>query len=129
MKYNHKEAYYLMEYKCKACGTSEILWNSRDGVTPFGIRCPRCEKDMLHANWEMDRCYPDFIPAPGMRIFIDLTPEKHREAMIKRAEMFWNDKKYKELGAREKYKTLDEFINSLCKSYTPGEPSIKVVDK
>ena len=38
-KYKHAEAYCLMKYKCEKCGKTEILWNSRDGVTPFMIKC------------------------------------------------------------------------------------------
>ena len=129
LTYRHPEAFCLMEYRCKECGASEILWNSRDGVTPFGIRCLKCGKNMLHSNWEKDRCMPDFKPNNGMRIFTDLTPEKHREYMKKRADMFWNNEKYKELGARDRYNSLEEFIDSLCHSFHPGEPDIEVVKK
>ncbi len=127
MAYLHKEAFCLMKYQCKDCGYSETIWNSRDGVTPFGITCIKCGKDMLHINWEGDCCLPNYDPPVGSRIFTDLTPEKHREYMEKRADQFWNNEKYKGLGARERYGTIEEFIDSLCNSYKPGEPAIEVV--
>ena len=37
MAHNHKEAYMLMNYRCE-CGHHELIWNSRDGVTPFPFR-------------------------------------------------------------------------------------------
>ena len=125
--YNHKEAFYLMDYQCVKCGTSEILWNSRDGVTPFGIKCLKCNKDMLHTNWERDSCNPDFKAPLGSRIFIDLTPEKHREYITKRAKTFWDNESFKE-DTRRRYETLEKFIDSLCTSFKPGEPDIKVVE-
>lgn len=45
-KYKHAEAYCLMKYKCEKCGKTEILWNSRDGVTPFMIKCEKCDGHM-----------------------------------------------------------------------------------
>lgn len=41
MARNHKEAYLLMNYRCE-CGHHELIWNSRDGVTPFTLSCPNC---------------------------------------------------------------------------------------
>jgi hypothetical protein len=36
-QYNHAEAFCVMTYRCRKCGTVEALWNSRDGVTPLAI--------------------------------------------------------------------------------------------
>ena len=38
MKHNHAEAFKLMIYACENpdCLHQEKIWNSRDGVTPFG---------------------------------------------------------------------------------------------
>lgn len=35
--HQHPEAFALMQYTSKSSGITEIVWNSRDGVTPFGI--------------------------------------------------------------------------------------------
>lgn len=42
MGHSHAEAFCLMQYQCKTCGHLETIWNSRDGVTPFSMRCPSC---------------------------------------------------------------------------------------
>src|SRR5438128_138761 len=48
----HGEAFMLMWYECRGCGARERVWNSRDGVTPFGMGCASCGTDnMLHTNW------------------------------------------------------------------------------
>lgn len=41
-EYRHAEAFCLMTYLCKGCGHREVIWNSRDGVTPFAATCPSC---------------------------------------------------------------------------------------
>ena len=74
-KYNHNEAYNLMLYKCEECDAMEILWNSRDGVTPFCIICRHCHKDgefptMLHQYWQLDTKIENYKPYFGQRIFI-----------------------------------------------------------
>ena len=60
IKYIHKEAFCLMRYKCTECGHEEIIWNSRDGVTPFGTACPDCSASMLHVDWGYDTCEPEY---------------------------------------------------------------------
>lgn len=77
---NHKEAHCIMEYRCKGCGNIEMIWNSRDGVTPFIVMCLRCKGEMQHANWNKD------FPQPVMRMFIDLTEDRARESAVKIAE-------------------------------------------
>jgi hypothetical protein len=69
-KYKHKEAFCLMQYRDQITGEIETLWNSRDGVTPFIIRS-RKGNEAQHVNWRNDQCMPNFIPRPGMRIFVD----------------------------------------------------------
>ena len=54
-KYKHAEAYCLMKYKCEKCRKTEILWNSRDGVTPFMINCEKCDGHMQHTDWNEDK--------------------------------------------------------------------------
>jgi len=78
MTYNHSEAFCLMKYRSDDETEEEIIWNSRDGVTPFVISL-RSGKTASHVDWRSDRCVPDYKPKPGERIFIDLTPEKAEE--------------------------------------------------
>ncbi len=86
VKYNHAEAFCLMQYGCQKCKKFETLWNSRDGVTPFMITCQHCGGSMSHINWQFDECIPDFNPPAGTRIFIDLTMDRAKECAIKRIE-------------------------------------------
>ncbi len=81
-KYNHKEAFSLMWYKCEKCGKVERLWNSRDGVTPFIIGCKYCNGESAHWKWYLDRCEPNYKPTSGQRIFVDMTKEKAKEIAI-----------------------------------------------
>lgn len=87
-KYNHKEAFCLMYYKCEKCNKIEKLWNSRDGVTPFVIRCRHCDGEAVHVMWQLDRFMPDYIPILGQRVFIDITKERAEEIAKKRIEHF-----------------------------------------
>lgn len=61
-QYNHGEAFMLMQYSCQKlrCGHYEIIWNSRDGVTPFAAQCPSCGQPSLqHVNWRGDVRAPE----------------------------------------------------------------------
>lgn len=79
-QYKHKEAFCLMQYYCKPCGHFEIIWNSRDGVTPFMMQCPSCGgTDMHHVNFHRDRCVPDYKPFLGQRMWVDMTRERAEE--------------------------------------------------
>jgi len=70
-KFRHIEAFCLMIYKCESCNTIEILWNSRDGVTPFTINCRQCNGMASHNYWAMDVRIPEYKPFEGQRIFVD----------------------------------------------------------
>lgn len=76
-KYNHMEAFKVMEYQCADCGQSEMIWNSRDGVTPMFLSgCLTCGGEKVaHVNWKDDRFEPDHIPQPGERVWIDMPDE------------------------------------------------------
>ena len=84
--FQHREAFCVMEYWCKTCVKSEMIWNSRDGVTPFVIHCSTCGKEMRHINWHGDKREINHIPKKGERIFIDMPKEVHRIYMNKRVE-------------------------------------------
>jgi DNA-directed RNA polymerase subunit RPC12/RpoP len=75
-----------MEYRCQDCSKEEMLWNSRDGVTPFIIGCRFCGGEARHIDWKADVRHTNYQPQPGERIFIDMTPEKAKEIATKRVE-------------------------------------------
>lgn len=79
MTYLHKEAFALMWYGCP-CGHRERIWNSRDGVTPFGgIRCSSCGSaanqgvGLTHIWFQADQCAPDHKLIDGQLFFRDGT--------------------------------------------------------
>lgn len=58
-KYDHPEAFALMWYACN-CGHRERIWNSRDGVTPFGgVSCISCGGSLTHVDFKLDEPRPD----------------------------------------------------------------------
>lgn len=63
------EAFMLMTYACQDCGYSERIWNSRNGVTPFYLACPKCAGWEKHVNWFDNDYQPEYQPMPGQRIF------------------------------------------------------------
>ncbi len=83
--YKHKEAFALMWYGCRNCGHLERIWNSRDGVTPFGTGCPSCSGILKHVLWEQDDCKPNYRLNPGQRFWRDGTLAEATEILKRRA--------------------------------------------
>lgn len=81
----HKEAFCLMWYACK-CGHRERIWNSRDGVTPFGCNCPSCSGTMSHVEWHNDVMAPHHKLTSGQRFWRDGTPDEAETIMRWRIE-------------------------------------------
>lgn len=72
-KHKFGEAFMLMQYKCRDCGHTETIWNSRDGVVPFGCPCPTCGTgDMHHIHWDCDCYAPGHFPHRGQGVWIDM---------------------------------------------------------
>jgi hypothetical protein len=93
-KHDYIEAFCLMLYKCDKCGTIEILWNSRDGVTPFCIECRQCHTagempTMSHNYFRLDTKKEDYKPFIGQKIFIG-SPNKPR-TIIFNGENYGNE--------------------------------------
>jgi len=94
----HVEAFCLMRYECaglkvegglrgarpKGCGHHEIIWNSRDGVTPFITQCPSCGGDLLHAYFASDKYALDHKPHRGQRIWRDGTLAEWEKVFLAR---------------------------------------------
>lgn len=121
--YVHGEAFAMMLYECRVCGGREVLYNTRDGVTPFGVPCrnERCNahpKDlgspMLHIFFRLDRCVPDFTPWPGMRIFRDGTVEEARSILRRRIEG-WKGTPYERTQ-----EDTDEIVGLITSDYADG---------
>lgn len=86
-KHQHAEAFNLMTYACK-CGHREVIWNSRDGVTPFGLNCPSCGSATLrHVDWQCDVYAPYHKLHRGQRFWRDGTPDEAEAIMKRRIEL------------------------------------------
>jgi hypothetical protein len=94
----HREAYCLMKYRTDDGSEEEMLWNSRDGVTPFTLNS-KSGKRMSHVEWNSDRFDPNFDPPPGSRIFVDATLQLVKPELEKYIDRIWNQ------GARETFGT------------------------
>jgi hypothetical protein len=114
--YTHPEAFCLMRYQTKDGLLTEVLWNSRDGVTPFGIRSTD-GREMLHVDWHRDRFVPDYKPTPGQRIFVTLSKERATELARERVATWWDDREY---PMSQRFDTQDEAITALADSYWNG---------
>ncbi len=124
MEHKHTEAFMLMTYKCEECGTVEIIWNSRDGVTPFmGPTCNRgaCVGATLHENWSGDVYAPDYKPSVGERIWRDGTLDMMRD--IKRRMVECNS----EYLSDEAKQDIEAFIEKIAieeHESQPGWPAL-----
>lgn len=111
----HAEAFCLMYYQCEKCYIVELIWNSRDGVTPFIINCVACGGAMRHENWHLDKYLPDYVPQPGQRYFIDLTWPSYFRKMRANA-----GPAYEAAGQKLTKKVLEKW----WKDVEPGAPDI-----
>lgn len=83
--HQYPERFALMHYRCDSCRGLELVWNSRNGVSPFSIPCARCEEGIAtHVSWEQDLRKPDWQLRMGQRFFRDGTPDEAVEIMRKR---------------------------------------------
>ncbi len=120
-----KEGFCLMLYKCEGCEAIEVLWNSRDKVTPFMITCRYCKGYMQHAEWQLDTYAPDFKPHKGMRIFIDLTEMKNKEYITAQVNRYWEHGPY---CMKDRYVSKASAVNELTKGgVREGEPDVEEV--
>lgn len=126
MAYNHKEAFCLMRYASRDGRAAEMLWNSRDGVTPFGLR-GRSDVEMFHVEWENDRPIERFLPPIGMRIFVDMTKERLREIIKERVDAWWNHPSYPMSKAFTSKEAAVE--NLFHGEWRPGTPDVVEVTR
>jgi len=109
----HSEGFKLMQYACPS-GHVELIWNSRDGVTPFGIRCRFCPdptpQTAQHVRWHEDAFSMSYNPPRGHRYFRDGRPEEAAAIMRARIERM-----------REEYPCTPEEEAELIRSARDGD--------
>lgn len=117
-EHRHKEAFCLMWYACR-CGHREQFWNSRDGVTPFGLQCPSCGSlDFHHVDFFRDRYAPNHAPHPGQRVWVDMSLARAESIAKQRIQMA------KDRGITDYGISLEELTESI---YHGGlQPDVRV---
>lgn len=126
--FKHREAFCLMQYQDEETGEVEVIWNSRDGVTPFGLTSRRGNPS-THVNWDKDACCPMFIPNVGDRVFVDMTLKQATEFRTRFVEEHW-DKEFCGVKMKDSghWDTKDEAIIDLAASdFADGHSPICVV--
>lgn len=114
-EYKHAEAFCLMKYKCEKCGQAEVVWNSRDGVTPFIINCEKCGGNMQHIDWHSDVRQVGYIPKLGQRVFIDMPSDVFKIYCRVKAKYIKDNVE----GNTEK---LQKIYSKLLREYDKNEP-------
>lgn len=113
----------LMNYAC-ANGHREVIWNSRDGVTPFGCKCSACGiENMLHDDWSQDVYAPDHKLANGQRFWRDGTPDEAEAIMRKRIERY-RDKH--PIPVAKAQALIQEARDGTASEFQPGWPMLSV---
>lgn len=73
----HREAFALMQYESAETpvpSVRRLVWNSRDGVTPFGFNDPTTGIGLNHVRWSEDRYAPDHVPDADQLVFVTEWP-------------------------------------------------------
>jgi hypothetical protein len=83
----HAEAFALMWYACRMCHAADRVWNSRDGVTPFGMRCSSCGDSTMTHIIGRDEYAPNHRLLPFQRFWRDGTPEEAALIMRERIHL------------------------------------------
>lgn len=96
--------------------TGELIWNARDGVTPFAVTS-RDGVEMTHVDWERDVYAPDFRPPPGMRMFVTMNQEQARQEATEFVTKWWQHPEY---PMNRAYRSQPEAIEHLAREYVGG---------
>ena len=111
----HGEAFCHMRYANADRSLTRSVWNSRDGVTPFGFTDPETSEAMTHVDWGGDRYDPRYAPRVGDFVWVDLHPEKAMQKAYERVEFFWDHADY---PLRENGMTKDEAARMFFEEFT-----------
>lgn len=114
--HTHAEAFNLMRYTADGDSTNtELIWNSRDGVTPFVVTL-KDGSAATHRDWRSDQYRPDHTPSVGDRIFVDMTEDRCRELAETNAVRFWNDPRLP-ASSDDRWATVEQLAEDLERSY------------
>jgi hypothetical protein len=121
----HAEAFCHMHYQTADSRETEVLWNSRDGVTPMFIRS-RSGKEMHHVNFHADIYEPNYKPVAGDRIFVTATRELLHDKAVKFVEERWEaGERFGEAypgmktGFESKEAAVEYFLDKWCDGLSP----------
>jgi len=119
-RHRHPEAFMLLRYESPNKQVIEHVWNSRDGVTPFGIFA-RDGKTLLYCINLMAWVYqPEYRPQPGDRIFVSHTAETVWQVSERNVLRHW-DSYYPPHG-----QTQGQMIAEIAKSFKVGSDPLLV---
>ncbi len=120
------EAFMLMWYRCQSCRHTERIWNSRDGVTPFGCGCPSCGGVMQHMDWALDRYAPEHKLHRGQRFWRDGTPDEAEAIMRRRID---STRDRYALEPAEKAELIERCRNGQEHEFQEGWPMLDIHDR
>ncbi len=121
--YKQAEAFCLMMYRCKK-GHQVLIWNSRDGVTPFIISCRihDCREECQHVNLENDYYCPAHKPSTGDYVFVDLTIDMALAYRLQYVERNWCDEMKGMFGTKKK--AVERLAKGDMESFAPHTPHL-----
>lgn len=121
-KHTFAEAFLLMWYGCN-CGHAERIWNSRDGITPFSMRCPSCgESTLQHIRFDLDEYAPSHQLRSRQRYWRDGTVKDARDVVAARIEHF------AAIGRPIDAETIESMVASAAERRYPFEPGWPIID-
>lgn len=121
--YLRSDAFVVMLFQSTDGRETEEVWNSRDGATPYTITL-RSGAAAVHVQWSSMVPRPGYVPPPGSRVFVDLTPEIAQENATAYVRRIWDNQGAEGMLARNQYATADDMIAALITNIRPGEPAL-----
>jgi hypothetical protein len=130
-RFAHAEAFMVMLYESEDGRVAELVWNSRDGVTPFCIRSMDGRAELRHARWEHDMRRPWHVPLVGSRVFVDVTPARAEEMARAQVDRYWDTPEVGMKHATDLWKTPEEAVARLAENYLGDghAPDLVIVDE
>lgn len=111
------EAFCLMHYASRDGSVTEVLWNSRDGVTPFCITAKDGKTELTHVDWGADKFAPGHKLMPGDRYFGPLTRGAAEKYALARIESM--DGTPYEVQGEERAYLFKQIVEEMLKDETP----------
>lgn len=122
--YLRTDAYALMRFEAiDDSGDVEEIWNSRDGATPYTVLL-RSGATGVHTGWMTMVARPDYEPAAGTRVFVDLTEGIARTNAEAYVRKIWDTEGAEGMLARDQFDTANSMIEALIGDIQPGEPAL-----